>query len=158
LLFKTRDGGNATADMLNQVEWMRKQVADLKGVIEGKSLNAVTAAITEFDKKLWDMECELTQSRAGEGDNKSFRDPAKLYEKWSVLAVDIDGSADFSPNKQQNEVYSMLKQQTDAVKARFTQMTGPDLAAFNKVLADNGVAGVSVPVVSERGGPIPDED
>ena len=149
LQFEVRDGGDTTADMLNQLEWMRKQLTDLTKVIAGKNLKAVTAAITEYDKKLWDEECELTQSSAGEGDNKSFRDPAKLYEKWSVLSEDIYDNADFAPNKQQKEVAAMLKEQLDVQKAQFAKLTSTDLAAFNKVLADNGVAGVSVPLVIE---------
>jgi hypothetical protein len=80
LLFEVRNDINIAADMINQIEWMRRQLADLTAEIAGKNLTAVTAAIAEFGKKLSAQEDALTVPTFAEGDNKSFRDPPQLYE------------------------------------------------------------------------------
>jgi hypothetical protein len=147
LLLEVRDEINLAADMIEQIEWMKKQLIDLREVLTGEDIAEVTAAITEFGNKLQALEDDLTQRTIAEGDTKSFRDPPKLYEKLSFLSSDISDIVDFSPYKQQLEVHAMLKEHLMERKARFTEMLKTDLAAFNKLLADKGVAGILVPVV-----------
>jgi len=144
LLFEVRDDINTAADMINQIDWMKKQLADLREVLPGTEM---TAAVTEFGKKLQAQEDDLIQPTIAEGDNKSFRDPHQIYEKLSMLSSDISNSVDFAPNKQQREVHAMLKERLTARKASFEEMLKTDLAAFNKLLADKGVAGILVPAV-----------
>ena len=141
LLFEVTDDINTAADMINQIEWMRKQLADLTEVIAGKDLKAVTAAITEFGKKLSAQEDELTQPTIAEGDNKSFRDPPKTYEKLSMLSADISNSVDFSPNKQQRELHAVLKERLMAVKSRFDETSRPTCrpsTSFSPTMASPG--------------------
>lgn len=136
LLFDVRDDMSTAADMINEIEWMRKQLADLSEAVARVEKPAVLAAIDEMAGRLTSVEDSLTQPTFAEGDNKSFRDPPKVYEKLSMLMSDISDNIDFSPNQQQRELASELKQRVVAQKALFDEVIA-DVPAFNRFLADN---------------------
>jgi len=143
-----KDDLNAASDMISQIEWMKKQLFDLRDMLAaGKGGTEAPAAVGTLEKKLQSVEDELFQPTIAEGDTKSFRDPQKIYEKLSVLAGDLSESVDFAPNKQQREVHAVLKERLAAEKARFEELIKTDLAAFNKMLGDKGVAGIVVPTI-----------
>ena len=137
---------NAASDMISQLEWMKKQLADLREALVGKDA-AVAGAIRELTAKAQAVEDGLLQPTITEGDTKSFRDPQMIYEKLSVLAGDVSDSADFAPNKQQGEVYALLKERLAVQKGLFDGLVKTDLPAFNKLLTDKGISGVVVPEI-----------
>jgi hypothetical protein len=63
-----------------------------------------------------------------------------VYSKLSVLAEDVAGSVDFAPNKQQREVYAVLKDRMIKQQARYKELLTKDLPAFNNMLKDKGIA------------------
>ncbi len=137
---------NTCSDMISRLEWMRKQLIDLKNVLmAGKDATETIAAADQFDKKLQSVEYELFQKTIAEGDTKSFRDPQKIYMKLAVLAGDISSSVDYAPNEQQREVYVLLKERLAVQKARFEEMMANDLPAFNETLREKGISGIVVP-------------
>ncbi len=143
-----REDLNTVSDMINQLEWMRKQLYDLRDLLKagGKSADTGTlTAVDEFDKKLRSVEDELLQPILAEGDSKSFRSPQKLYGKLSVLAGDIANSVDFAPNKQQREVHAVLKERLANEKSRFEELVKTDLAAFNDLLKKKNISGIIFP-------------
>ena len=143
-----REDLNTVSDMISQIEWMRKQLCDIKDLLkaEGKSVEAGTlTTIDEFDKKLCSVEDELLQPVLAEGDSKSFRSPQKLYGKLSVLAGDVANSVDFAPNKQQREVQAVLKERLTKEKSRFEELVKTDLAAFNEFLKKKNISGIIFP-------------
>jgi hypothetical protein len=146
LQLEIRDDLNICSDMISRLEWMRKELSDLKDVLApGKDAAPMLPAVDEFDQKLQSVEYELFQKTLAEGDTKSFRDPQKIYMKLSVLSGDVSSSVDFAPNKQQREVYAVLKDRLAAQKARFDEIMKTDLPAFNKRLADKNIPGIVVP-------------
>ena len=148
LQLEIRNDLNLCSDMISRLEWMRKELSDLKDVLSsGKGATEMLPAIDEFDQKLQSVEYELFQKTLAEGDTKSFRDPQKIYMKLSVLSGDVSSSVDFAPNKQQREVYAVLKDRLAAQKARFDEIMKTDLPAFNKRLADKNIPGIVVPEV-----------
>jgi hypothetical protein len=127
---------------------MRKQLSELKDVLSsGKGAAEMSPVLDEFDRKLQSVEYELFQKSLAEGDTKSFRDPQKILMKLSVLAGDLSNSVDFAPNKQQREVYAVLKDRLAVQKERFDELMKTDLPAFNKKLADKNIPGLIVPEV-----------
>jgi len=141
-----REDLNAASDMISQIEGMKKQLFDIRDAAAGKDAE-LAAAIAELGKKMQAAEDGLFQATIAEGDTKSFRDPQKVYEKLSVLAGDLSGSVDFAPNKQQREVFAVLKERLAAQKELFDALVETDLAAFNRLLAEKGAAGIVVPAV-----------
>jgi hypothetical protein len=147
LQLEIRDDLNLCSDLISRLEWMRKELCDLKDVLSsGKSAAEMLPAIDEFDQKLQSVEYELFQKTLAEGDTKSFRDPQKIYMKLSVLSGDVS-SVDFAPNKQQREVYAVLKDRLAVQKARFDEIMKTDLPALNKKLADRNIPGIVVPEI-----------
>ncbi len=148
LQLEIRDDLNTCSDMICRLEWMRKQLCDLKDLLSaGKDPAETLAAVDEFDKKLQSIEYELFQKTIAEGDTKSFRDPQKIYMKLAVLAGDVSSSVDFSPNTQQHEVYALLKERLAVQNARFEELMAKDLPAFNGMVKEKGISGIIVPDV-----------
>ncbi|MGB7295129.1 MAG: sialidase [Candidatus Aminicenantales bacterium] len=146
LQLEIRDDLNICSDMVSRLEWMRRQLYDLKDVLSsGKDTAEILEVVDEFDGKLQSVEYELFQKTIAEGDTKSFRDPQKIYMKLAVLAGDLSSSVDFAPNKQQREVHAVLKERLAVQKARFEELLAKELPAFNQMLKENGIAGIIVP-------------
>jgi len=143
---------NTVSDIINEIEWLRKQLVDLQQVVKASPpKEAIIQAINEFNQKLRGVEDELFQHILAEGDSKSFRYPQKLYCKFSVLAEDVSKLADFAPNKQQKEVFEALSKRLEIQKQKYRQILREDLPAFNKFLAENGLAGIIRLVVWQEG-------
>jgi len=143
-----REDLNSVSDIISQIEWMRRQLYDLKDVLKGSGGSGdVLKAIDGFDKKLRVVEDELFQHTIAEGDTKSFRYPHKLYCKFSVLAEDVNGLVDFAPNKQQREVQAVLKERLTGQQARYKELLSKDLQAFNTMLKDKGIAALISPQI-----------
>lgn len=139
---------NTVSDMINQIEWMRKQCYDLRDVIKtNNEPEELLRVIDEFDRKLRSIEDELFQSIIAEGDTKSFRYPQKLYFKLSVLAGDVANSVDFAPNKQQHQVHTLLKERLAEQKARYEAFLKTDLPAFNDLLKEKNISGLIIPLI-----------
>jgi photosystem II stability/assembly factor-like uncharacterized protein len=148
LELEVRDEINLCSDMINRLEWMRKQLYDLKDVLSsGKGAAETLPAIDEFDRKLQSVEYELFQKTIAEGDTKSFRDPQKIYFKLAVLAGDLSSSVDFAPNKQQREVFAVLRERLAVQEARFDEVLKTDLPTFNRRLAEKSLPGIVAPEV-----------
>jgi hypothetical protein len=146
LLLDIREDLNAVSDMISQIEGMKKQLFDIRDAAAAKDAG-FAAAVAELAKKMQAVEDGLFQPTIAEGDTKSFRDPQKVYEKLSVLSGDLSDSVDFAPNKQQREVYAVLKERLGVQKMQFDVLVKTDLAAFNRLLAEKGAAGIVVPAV-----------
>ncbi len=143
-----RSNLNTVSDMISEIEWMRKQLYDLRDLIENeKDSKNILSSIKDFDKKLRSVEDELFQHTIAEGDSKSFRYPQKLYCKFSVLAGDVNQNVDFAPTEQQKEVFAVLKQRFEKQKDRFDKLIDMDLPAFNQLLKQNNIEGIIIPKV-----------
>lgn len=143
---KVRNDLNMVSDMINRIEWMRRQCLDLKDVYQaGGSKTEILQALTHFNDKLKAVEDDLFQPIIAEGDTKSFRYPQKLYFKLSVLAEDLSKNVDYSPNEQQMEVHQVLKERLIKHKARFDELIRTDLPDLNRLLEKNELDGIVVP-------------
>lgn len=143
-----REDLTTVTDMINQIEWIRKQLNDLETALKTDSQNKdKLTAIADFEQKCRAVEDELFQPVLAEGDSKSFRSPHKLYGKLSVLAGDLSESVDFAPNAQQREVHAVLKERLAVTEKAFEDLITIELKAFNDFLQKNNVAGIIVPKV-----------
>ena len=153
LLLQIRKDLNTVSDMISNIEWMKRQIEDLKTVMKGdeKSKDIMEKGDALY-KKLQELEDQVFQPVLAEGDSKSFRFTNKLYSKLSVLTGDLasgdgfhPGSVDFAPNKQQQEVYKVLKGRVDNYQSEFNRLIGKDVADFNQLAGSRDKGGVVVP-------------
>ncbi|HEY2971251.1 MAG TPA: hypothetical protein VGJ48_01945 [Pyrinomonadaceae bacterium] len=167
LLFDLRKDLENAADMVNQIEVIRSQLAGITALLEpanegartsepgavatespvqgagggGSDTAAIKRAADALDKKLIDVEENLIQRRlTGQGQD-TVRWPPKLIGKINYLANGIGGS-DFPPTTQHREVKAMFEEQLATHRRRLDEILSKDLEAFNKLLRDHGIQNV----------------
>ncbi len=133
---------NSAAEMVNQIEWVRRQVYDLKAVLKDqKADKEILEAADSLDKKLIAVEENLLQLRLTGTGQDDVRWPLKVVGKLAYLA-DAVATADFPPADQHREVQGVLEQQLRETQREFDGVMGTDLPAFNRMLQERELAPV----------------
>ena len=154
LLFEVRKDIESAADMVNEIELIRSQLAATSALLDtgtagsagvspasASDYTAIKRAADDLDKKLSELEDNLIQRKlTGQGQD-TVRYPPKLISKLGYLANGIAGG-DFQPTAQQREVKTMFETQLAAHRRRLDEILDQDLGAFNKLLRDRGVSNV----------------
>ena len=135
LLFEIRDDLDVVAGMINEIEWIRRQLHDLTDVLEGDDRAAdIRAAATDLDKDLMEVEQQLYQLKlTGRGDG--IRWPAQLAAKLTYLAGSV-AQADFPPTTQALAVHDQLGEQTGTLRSELDEALRDNIAAFNRMLRE----------------------
>jgi hypothetical protein len=142
MLLDLRHELESAADMVNQIETIRSQLAGITSMLQSNPENAsIKSAADDLDKKLIDVEDNLIQRRLTGAGQDTTRWPAKLISKINYLAGGL-ASADFGPTTQQREVAAQLKEQLTAVHKRLDEVVNRDVEAFNKLLRDKNISGI----------------
>ena len=138
-LYELRKDLEAAADMTNQIEIIRAQLENLRGVLRGNA--DVRTAADDLDKKLTDIEDSLIQRKySGQGQDTT-RYPTKLTGKITYLAGGV-ATGDYPPNMQQKEVQAMFESQLADLRKRLDGVVSTDVANFNRMLRDKNVGNV----------------
>ncbi len=135
-----REDLKSAAGMINDIEWIKKQLDDLIVVLEqDESAADVIAGAESLYSELQAVEDKVLQPIAAEGDSKSFRYPNRLYSQLSVLAGNLASSVDFAPNRQQREVHAVLKARLVQYQAELQELLENNVAAFNQMIRERGL-------------------
>ena len=130
------------AELVNRIEWIRRQLYDLKAVLEEKGgEDEVVTAATELDEKLIGLEENLIQMKLTGTGQDGVRWPQMLVGKIAYLAGTV-GVGDFPPTDQAREVHALLKGQLGSQRAAFDELLGTDVAAFNAMLGERDLGKV----------------
>jgi hypothetical protein len=140
------EDSQAVAKMVNQIEWIRKQIYDLQDMLkekeEGKeSVENIVKAGKELDEKLIGVEENLVQLKLTGGSQDILRWPMKLYGKVSMLAGTVS-SGDFAPTDQSREVHAMYKEEILDYQARLKALVEKDIPDFNSLLQEKDLQGI----------------
>ena len=151
------DDMNTDVDMINQLEWFRKQFEDITFMLnERKSearerLKADTVSLFSFTdstvravrtiiQKAIELESKLFDVDLAGAREDAFRAPNELYEKLAALASDVGAnSADWGPTNQQREVHALLRKQLEDSRGKLGAFIRTDVADFNKRMAARGM-------------------
>ncbi len=135
---------NRAAEMVNRIEWVRRQVYDLKAVLEDQKAGAdVLAAADTLQQRLIAVEENLLQLRLTGTGQDAVRWPQKIVAKVAYLA-DAVATADFPPADQHREVQQVLAEGLTRTGAALEAVLGTDLPAFNRMLQERKLAPVIV--------------
>jgi len=143
-----RDNLSEVVDMINEVEWIRKQIDDLNDRLAGQErYESVVEAGKGLDRKLIDFEQNLFQMRLTGGGQDVFRNPTKLYARFGFLYSDVETSwggvgSDWAPTSQTIEVHEILKERLRSYQGSFRALVREDLSAFNDTLSENNLGGL----------------
>ncbi len=145
-----RDHLSAVVEIINELEWIRKQIYDLSDRLEGKvAFEPVVTAGRELDEKLIGFEENLFQMRLSGGSQDVFRNPSKLYARLGFLYSDVESSwgglgSDWSPTAQAIEVHQLLKGRLATYQGEFQILMDHDIPEFNALLTEKSIEGLFV--------------
>ena len=170
LELRIRDDISTTSDMVNQIEWLRKQLGVVEQMLKSKNKDAtehegehpaaqagkpaddLLQSIKDMGGKLQGLEYRLITPADSLSDDKYYSDAYKIYLNLIWLngevgtgAGDVAGGADFRPTDADQQIFESIDQQLKAVKADYSAVLEKDLPAFNHSLADRGIT----PIVAE---------
>src|SRR5262249_16601327 len=150
---RVRDGLASSADLVNRLEGMRKQIADQRTANASKA--DIADALTALDAKMLKVELMLLSRSDMNGDDKYYVEPYKIYMSFIWLngalgngAGDVAGGADFAPTQASLEWLGSLEKDLDAAKAAYKSLVDNDLVAFNKSMEGKN------PVITETLRPV----
>jgi len=142
------EDSQAVAEMVNQIEWIRRQIYDLRDMLKEKagekeyeSVAAVVKAGKALDDKLIGVEENLVQLKLTGGSQDILRWPMKLYGKISMLAGHV-ASGDFPPTEQSKQVHAMYRKQIADYQAQLKGLLEKDIPGYNSLLEENDLEGI----------------
>ena len=137
ILLEIRDNINSIVDMINQIEWLRKQMNDLQALLgESENADPMLAASEELEEKLIAMQDHFYNVRLTYNSDQRWRE--RFYTRYCHLASSI-GQSDFPPTTQQVEVYEVFKKRLVSYQDRFNELLNKDLPDFNNLLEENNI-------------------
>ncbi len=150
MLLEIRDNIAKVCEMINKLEWIRKQIDDVEILFKSdKKMKTYLAAADSLDKKCIAIEKELFQLELTGKAADVYRGPVKLYAKLMRLATTA-GQGDFPPTHQHKEVHAMFKEMIGDLQKRFDDLEKSDVAAFNKMLADADMFNIIIPQIAKE--------
>ena len=142
---EVRDNLNTLMDMINQIEWVRRQIYDVSAVLrEIQNTEEILNAGDALDQKLIAVEERLFQINQTPGAD-FWRWKTVLYGKFlefssSLTATWGAGGHDFTPITQHVEVHELLKGRLADYHAQLKQVIDTDLPAFNNQLRSKNLS------------------
>jgi len=134
---------STAADIINQLEWIRRQGADMKSIAEDQKNAEVIKAIDAFEQQLIEVEGGLIQLKITNQGQSGIRWPAQAVEKLGYLGRTAE-TADFAPADQYKEVQTVLQNRLKESQTRYNQLLEKELPAFHETLRKNNFDGTIV--------------
>jgi len=152
LLYEIYGEINTVADMINDIEIMRRQIEDLRQYIGTDRQRAtVVSQAAEVDQELLAVRDALMQRTLEDNDAKSFRGPIQLYLKLMWLSAeigtgagDVAGAADFAPTQPEIAVHDVLKARLADAQKNLERLKTQVIPEFNKRLAMEGIGAIAI--------------
>jgi hypothetical protein len=133
LALQLRDWISETAGMIDELEWIRRQLLDLKAMLADTcSASSVVSAAEELEPAVLEVEGRLFDVHLTGAREDAFRSAMKLYGRLSALASDVSGrGVDFPPTDQQREVAELLGQRLEGARQAYRELLDGPVAAFH---------------------------
>jgi len=151
LQLRIRDDVTSAADMINQMEIMRKQLEDMQKALAGdKSKADLLKLVDQMDKRILDVETKLLEPAQMTSDDKYFQQAYRVYMNLLWLngevgpgAGDVAGGQNFHPTDTSVTVLDGIEKDLAAAKADFSGMMEKDVPAFNRAISTHGMPAVT---------------
>lgn len=125
---------DAVADMVNQMESVRKETADL--LEARKDDNRAASVVAEgraLEEKIVALEGHLIELKLTGASQDWIRWPTRFYPKLGSLAGSLVGT-DFPPTTAQGDVHEMYKTQLADYQRRWNELLSKDVSAFRRAV------------------------
>jgi len=133
----------ATGELINRVEWVRRQLLDVRAVLEDRGdTPELVAAADALNQRLIAAEDGLFQMRATGTGQDAIRYPVRLIERLGYLFTTVS-IGDFPPTDQQSEVHVILEQRLLRIREAIEEVLDDALADFNRRIQALGMGVIS---------------
>ncbi|HEV2385744.1 MAG TPA: hypothetical protein VGS20_00680 [Candidatus Acidoferrales bacterium] len=142
-LLQLRDEMNESADIINRLEWDRKQLANLEAMVAGQPQDApVIQAAGQLEEKIYVVEGRFFPLALTGRTEDAFRVPTMLYGKLTNLAFLAEGGADLPPTSQSVELNKELVEQLAEARQAMKTLSETVIPQFNESLKAKGLPGI----------------
>ena len=146
-LLRIRDDITHTSDMVNRIEWMRKQLEDVSAMLASQKSKAdLRKSVQQMDQKMQSVEFKLITREDANSDDKYYTDAYKVYLNLIWLngevgtgAGDVAGGADFAPTPASLEVLQNIEKSLSQAAADYQNLMTQEVPAFDRSLAQQGI-------------------
>jgi photosystem II stability/assembly factor-like uncharacterized protein len=151
LQLELRDQLSGVYDAVNQIQDVREQLAAMKKRLgPATSSKSLLEAADGLEAKLVAARDPLINVKISANED-SLAYPPGLDGKLAFLAMGVDGFSDSAPTESQYQEFDRLKKLSAELLAHWEQVRNTDIAAFQKLAAEQGIQAIYVPdVKSER--------
>ncbi|MGD0467334.1 MAG: hypothetical protein ABSA54_03065 [Terriglobales bacterium] len=151
LQMDVREQLNRVYGAVNQIQDVREQLDGLKKrLVPGDPTKALFDGASALDAKLIAVRDPLINFKISASEDSLAYVPG-MDAKLAFLSMAVAGFADSAPTEAQYQEFDKLKKQTGELLARWEQVRDADIAAFQKLAAEQNIHSIYVPDVrSER--------
>jgi hypothetical protein len=142
---KVFEAANQVLDVRTQVDGIRRRIA------ERQTTKPLLASATSLDQKLVAVRDELIQVKV-QANEDSLSYPPGIDSKLALLAISVSSDTDSAPTEAAYQVFDKLKRRADESLARWADLQRTDLAAFQKLTAEQNIQAVVVPSPADLDG------
>lgn len=135
------------SDMVNTIEWMRKQLNVVEKMLSQQKERAeLLTSVQNADKKMQAVEYELVSEPLTASDDKYYVSAYKIYYKLLWLnaevgsgAGDVAGGGDYGPTDTSRELFAGIQKQLAAAKVDYNKLMQVELPALNQTLINHSL-------------------
>jgi photosystem II stability/assembly factor-like uncharacterized protein len=139
------------ADMINTIEWMRKQLADVEKMFAGNPADKQRAQdAQQMDQKMQDVEYEMLAKPLSASDDKTYISAWKIYYNLLWLngeigsgAGDVAGGTDYRPTDAEVTLAGQFEQAMTKAEGDYQNLMTKELPAFNHTLVEHNVTPIA---------------
>lgn len=145
LLMQIRGELTRVYDSVNQMQDVRSQLDGLKKRLPANDgARQVLTAASTLDEKLLSVRDDLVQMKIRANED-SLAYPQKVDSKLAGLAISIEDATDSAPTEAAYRQFDKLKKQAEDALARWAGLQKTEVAAFQKMSAEQGIQAIVVP-------------
>jgi hypothetical protein len=156
LQLQIRDDINAASDMVNRIEWLRKQLEDVEKMLKSPPAKAdLLARVQEMDRKMQSVEYKLITRSQALSDDKYFVEAYNVYFNliWLNGEVgtgggDVAGGADLGPTETSRILLDTIEKDLGTAKTEYGDLMDKQVPPFNQWLGEKGIT----PLAASPGG------
>ncbi len=156
---RIRDDINAVSDMVNQLEWMRKQIDDVQKMLHAETPKAeLLKPVQAMDQKMQQVEYKLISKVEADSDDKYYVEPYKIYLNLIWLngevgtgAGDVAGGANYGPTETSLAVLLGIEKDLTDARADYRALMDKEIPAFNRAMASGGVTPLTAVTQGAKG-------
>ncbi len=144
---RIRDDVNKVSDMVNRIEWMRKQLTQVEAMLgEDNREKQLLDSAKETDKKMQDVEYQFLAKDLAASDDKYYISAYKVYYNLLWLnaevgtgAGDVAGAGDYGPTDTSPQLLAGIEKDLVHAEGDYRELITKVVPAFNRTLASKGI-------------------